>query len=101
MTKHKKSNFRKKLFSLAGIGLISVLFCSFFSQFNNLVLANYEIKESEKQIKQLLMTNELLEMNFVEANRITQIKNTAENLNFEKAEKVHYIKVISGVVATK
>jgi len=101
MTRYKKSQIKKKLLFTVSLTFLAGLCVCFFGQFNSFILANYEINNCEKQINQLSATNEELKMNFVEANRVTQIENIAKEFNFEKTEKVHYIKAISEVAANK
>lgn len=95
----RKSFLRRKFLLFICISIILPLFCFFFSQFNNFVSASYNVKKFEKQIKELSKQGENLETNFVESNHLKSMDDIAKNLNFEKVEKVYYIKAIPDIVA--
>ena len=101
MTINSRGNLKIK-FLLAGTIIVDLIFAFFFVfQYNTYMLANYEIGEHEKEVKDLSLTNEELGANFIEANHLENIDEIAQKFNFEKSDKIHYIKAITGEVAAK
>jgi len=101
-TKIRPRNSKKRKFLLWSFLAFNIFSASFFFfQFNAFVTANYEIKENKKKIDDLSLANEQLGTNFVEINRFKNLEVAAQNLNFEKPEKIHYIRVLTSSVATK
>ncbi len=90
-----------KIFKL--ISLVSVVFLSIFFvfQINQVTQASYLVLEHQRQIKGLSQAKENLETNFVQNNSLQDIGTLAQELNFEKQGKIHYIKVLEGAVAAK
>ncbi len=101
MTVNSRGSLKIK-FVLTGFIVADLIFAFFFvSQYNAYMLANYEIGEHEKEVKNLSLTNEELGANFIEVNHLENIDEIAQKFNFEKSEKIHYIKAITGEVAAK
>lgn len=99
--KHIIQNIKIKLIS--SFCLFSVIFlCIFFVfQINQVTQASYLVLEHQKQIQGLSQAKENLETNFVQNNSLEDIDSLAQELNFEKQGKIHYIKVLEGAVAAK
>lgn len=83
------------------LGFSFFLFCVFFFQFNSFISDNYQVKEYEQKARNLSLDNEELNMDFVQINRLDNIESTAKQFNFEKPDKVHYITLMTGGVASK
>jgi len=96
-----RKNSRKKFPLIFPLIFLSILLAIFFFQFNTFVSETYKIKNYEREIAKISKENENLEMGFVEKNHLKGLEQIAENLNFEKAGKVHYIRVLEGTVVTK
>lgn len=90
-----------KIFKL--ISFVSVISFSIFFvfQINQVTQASYLVLEHERQIQGLSQSKENLETNFVQNSSLQDIETLAQELNFEKQGKIHYIKVLEGAVAAK
>ena len=99
MTKIRK--FSKKVPGAIGTILITALLALFFFQQNILVKQRNSLEMQTKKIANLSIINEELEVNFIEKNNFKNIRETAEKLNFTKAEKIHYIKVLEETVVAR
>jgi len=101
MTVNSRGSLKIK-FLLTGFIAVDLIFAFFFGfQYNTYMLANFEIEEREKEAKSLSLENEELGANFIEANHLENIDEIAQKFNFEKSDKIHYIKAITGEVAAK
>ena len=97
----RKRNFAKKiLYSSAGT-LVFLLLALFFFQKNTLVEARAKFEDCTRRFDELTSQNENLEIGFVEKNHLKNIENIAQQLNFEKVEKIHYIRVLEGTVVSR
>lgn len=99
MTKTHKSI--KKIPLSVGVILIITLLILFFFQQNILVKQRDLLQIQTNKITSLSKTNEDLEMSFLEKNHLKNIEEIAKQLNFTKAEKIHYIKVLGGTVVAR
>lgn len=97
----KTLNIYTKIFKL--IPFVSVVSLSIFFvfQINQVTQASYLVLEHERQIQGLSQSKENLETNFVQNSSLQDIETLAQELNFEKQGKIHYIKVLEGAVAAK
>jgi len=97
-----KKNSKIKALSCC-LGILSLVFGGFFLfQYSSYVSADYERGEREQEVEKLAEINEELGMNFLETSQIGDIETIAQNYNFEKTSKVHYIRIITtGVAAVK
>ena len=68
-------------------------------QVNSLIAEGYLIKNYEKQLNTLNTENKNLEIQFGKVNSLENLNTLVENLNFEKVDKVYYIKILEGQVA--
>lgn len=97
----KKRNLRKKIFYILAIILAPALLTSFFLQQNKLVQERNLFEDYTKKTIELVNKNGDLEMNFLEKNHLEKIETIAKELNFEKAGKIRYIRVLGGTVVAK
>ena len=98
--RHKK-NFRKKIsYAIFPFLVFSFLFILFF-QINTLVKERSLLKSYTGKIIRLSKENEDLEMNLINKNGLGNVEKIAQGLNFEKTEKIHYIRVLESAVAAK
>lgn len=91
----------KKIPVSIGAILITALLILFFFQENILVKQRNLLAIQTKRIASISKTNENLEMSFLEKNHLKNIGEIAKQLNFIKAEKIHYIKVLEGTVVAR
>lgn len=99
MRRYKK--FRGKAFVSLIIGLNLILALAFIFQFNAFISENFKMRECEQKSKDLSSNNEKISFGLIEKNNSQNLNEIAEQLNFVKTEKIHYIKVLSGSMATK
>jgi len=101
MTKVRAKRIKRKILFL-GLGVsVLCLFGAFVLQFGALIEENYALAECENNIEKLSLDNQELSDDFLRTNHLENLREIAKNLNFEKPEKIHYIKVITGEVAAK
>jgi hypothetical protein len=99
--KRKKRNFRKKIPAISVSILTFVLLVLFFFQKNTLVQERTRFQDYTQKLVQLTKQSENLEMGFVDKNHLKNIETIAQELNFEKVEKIHYIRILEGTVVAK
>lgn len=94
-----KQKYSLKNFLILNIILIVLLigFCIF--QVNSLITKGYLVQNYEKQLNDLTVENEGLEIKFGKINSLENIDTLVKNLNFEKVDKIYYIRILEGQVA--
>lgn len=97
----KKRSFRKKILPVFTAISISILLGLFFFQQNTLVKQRNLLAEYTVRATELTDQNENLELGFIEKNHLESVETIVQKLNFEKAEKVHYIRVLGGTVVSR
>ena len=82
---------------------ISILFLlSFYIfQVNSLSKEIYLIENYEKQLNQLSEENEALEINFSKVNSLKNIVSYVETQNFERVNKIKYIRILETLVVLR
>jgi len=100
-------------FSKMSLGLFSKLFLlfAFISIISLLVFTVIQVnqitKESglilgyQKNIEELSQKNQGLEIKLFQSNSFESIKLLAQNLNYEKVGKIHYIKILESTAIAK
>lgn len=85
------------------LGFLSVVFLSAFYVFQAISKNNdkYLIKEYEMKLSKVLRQSQNLEINLAKTNSLDSIIALAGKFNFEKVEKIHYIKVLSNQMVAK
>ena len=98
---NRRLSLRKKMVRICGsIAILSLLGLIFF-QLNAMTSDKTLISDYSSKITELSITNENLEMSFLDKNDLDKIETVAKELNFEKTEKVSYIKILESTVAVK
>ena len=94
-----KKRYSLKTFLILNIILIIFLigFCIF--QVNSLITEGYLVKNYEKQLNVLTVENKNLEIQFGKINSLENLNALVQSLNFEKVDKIYYIRVLEGQVA--
>ena len=97
----KSSNKNSKIKALSCcLGILSLSLGVFFLfQYSSYVSADYERGEKEQEVEKLAEINEELSMNFLKTNQIGDIETIAQDYNFERTSKIHYIRILTTGVA--
>ena len=90
-----------RVFWLFGILLVTGLLVFYIFQVNAEVSERYSIQEQEKRLSEISKENQNLEINSVQIISLSNITPLLEELNFEKVNKIHYIRVLDSQVVTK
>lgn len=90
-----------KLFLVISLFSTIALFSYFIYQVNYEISDHYVFQKYSSDFNKLLEENQRLEMGLIEANSSNNAPDLMEKLNFEKIDKVSYIKVLSGKVVKK
>jgi len=91
-----------KFFWILSLFSIISLLIFYIFQVNAMIGKIYLIQNYQREIKELSQENKALQVNFSQVNSLPAIESLVKNLNFEKAEKIHYIQALeSHVVAEK
>jgi len=103
--------FRHRLFLKWRISLkIFLVFSSFviigllglyIFQVNVVVSEKYLIQKYEKQISEILKENQNLAINSTKLSSLTKVIKSLEELNFEKIDKIYYIRVLNNQMVAK
>ena len=64
-------------------------------QVNTEISDRYLIEEYTKKIAQFSRENKVLEINSARANSLDKLASMVDSLDFERTDKIHYIKVLS------
>lgn len=90
-----------QLISVTSFIVTVFLLILYIFQVNTMIRETYLIQGYQRKLTVLSQENKSLEINFSQANSLSNITNAIKSLNFEKAEKVRYIQVLEGQVVTK
>lgn len=74
---------------------------AFVFQFHSLISTSFLIKEGERKVKELSLTNEQMSFSLLRKNRFENLENLAGQLGFQEVEEVEYIEVLSSEVASR
>ena len=96
-----KKGYNLKAFWTFNIVLIIFLIGLSVFQVNSLTSEGYLVKNYEKQLNTLTAENKNLEIQFGKINSLGNIDGLVQNLNFEKVDKIYYIRILGGQVAKK
>lgn len=99
--KIKKPKLRRKMHFILFAIIVLVLLGLFFAQQNTLAQQKSCLANYTQQLTEFSNQNENLETGFLEKNHLNNIEAVAKELNFERTQKIHYIRAIQGTVATK
>jgi len=92
---------RKKIHFILFAIIVLVSVGLFFAQQNILAQQKSCLANYTRQLIEFSNENENLEMGFLEKNHLNNIEAIAKELNFERTQKIHYIRALEGVVAAK
>lgn len=102
-----KSNFSIKyrfvfgLLWLFSIFLIATLLIFYVWQINAELSEKYSIQKQRVLTEKLIRENNILESEFAKANSLNNIASSISKLNFEKVEKINYIRVLDSQIVKK
>ena len=91
----------KKTFWILSVFSIVAFLVFHVFQVNAEVSERYLIKEYEERINELSKENKALEVGLVQIGSLDKIVEQITSLNFEKTDKVHYIRVLETQVVAK
>lgn len=89
------------MFLILGILLTVALLVFYIFQVNTEVSQRYLIQEYEKRIAEISKENQHLEISSAQASSLDNITILLGELNFEKTDKIHYIRVLETQVVAK
>tara|TARA_Y100000310_G_scaffold228304_1_gene230622 strand:- start:737 stop:1081 length:345 start_codon:yes stop_codon:yes gene_type:complete len=90
-----------KLFFVLNFALILSLLGFYIFQVNSEVAQKYSIPAYSAQLNETLKENQNMEFNLVQSNSLNGISSIMQELNFEKTDKIHYIRVLENKVVVK
>jgi len=90
-----------RLFSAVGIILIAACLVFYIFQVNKEVSERYLVQQYEKKINELSKENKNLELESAQAASLNKILEQVASLNFEKTDKIHYIRIVGTQVVAK
>lgn len=93
----KKIASLKIFWILSIVSLISVLGFYIF-QVNQVTSEGYLIQRYQRQVTELGEENKILEINSVQINSLVNLQNKAQELGFEKANRVNYFQVLESQI---
>lgn len=70
-------------------------------QVNSQVSERYQIRKYEKKIDKILGENKMLEISAAQTNSLDRIASLVGDKNFEKIDKIDYVKILNGQVVKK
>lgn len=90
-----------RLFLVASFFLTMGLSAYFVYQMQAEVSERYLANKYLSDLSKIFEENQKLEMSLIEANTFNNVSDLMQKLNFEKVDKISYIKVLSGQVVKK
>ncbi len=90
-----------KLFWLLSFLSIAALLVFYIFQVNAAVSERYLIQEYEKRIGEVSKESQNLAISSAQVGSLDKVEELLEALNFEKINKIHYIRVLDTQVVTK
>lgn len=95
-----KLRFSLKIFWILSFVLIISLLIFYIFQVNALTVETYQIHNFQKKISTILKENESLRISSAKLNSSSNLETLIKDFGFEKTEKIHYIQILGGQVAT-
>lgn len=93
--------FNTRVFCILGALAVLFLLAFYIYQVNAETSERYSVHEYQKIISDLLKENNNLEINSAQTGSLGSIAESIKELNFEKTEKVEYIKIMDTQVVIK
>lgn len=90
-----------KLFWLVTLSAIIIVFAFYLFQVIAVQEQRFILKASREKISELSQVNKSLEIRFFQTYSLKNIEEMAQSSSFEKATKIHYIRVLDRAVVTK
>lgn len=90
-----------KLFWIFSILFIITLLFFYIYQVNVEISERYLIQNYNKKLREVSKENQDLEIKEAQTNSLDKIVELLKPLNFEKANKIHYIRILDGQVVAK
>ncbi len=81
--------------------MLFILVGFYIFQINSLTLGAYGATVAEKKLQHLRETATNLQATMAQSRSVLSVNELASQLNFEKVDKVQYIRVLAGSVAEK
>lgn len=95
------NRFFSKVFLFFGFAAIVILLGFYVFQVSREIASRYAIEDSEKMLNAIKEENKNLEVNSWQKNSVEDNVTLAQKLNFEKVEKITYIKILDNTVVSK
>lgn len=86
--------FNLKVVWILSFIVIGFLLSFYLSQVIEVTEISFSISNYEKKIATLSKEDKNLEINFSQVNSLANLEAVLNNLNYEKVEKIHYIRVL-------
>lgn len=96
-----KWNLGLRIFWILSLISLASLLVFYIFQVNKIVFGEYLLQGCEQKLNEIIEESKRLEIDFSQVNSLENIETLAKNLEFEKAEKIHYIQVLQGKVVSK
>lgn len=90
-----------KCFCILGALIIFLLLGFYVYQVNAETSERYSIQDHQKKVSELSKENKDLEINLAQVGSLSSIAESIEELNFEKTERIEYIKVVDTLMVIK
>ena len=81
-----------KIVQITTIISIIIFISIYLSQINHVAVNLYEISQLESKIKKLSFANQQLELSLANSGQQTDLAQLAQKFNFEKINKIYYIR---------
>ena len=86
---------------ILGTFLIALLLVFYICQVTQITKAGFFISNYERQIAEFSQESQSLETNFPHLNSLANLETILNNLDYEKVEKVHYLRLPGTQVVAK
>ena len=90
-----------RVFLILSFLSVSALFVFYFFKVNAEVSERYLIQKYDGELSKILKENQNLEISLIQSDSLDNIIALMEEFNFEKADKIHYIRVLNNQVVTR
>ena len=96
-----KWKFSLRIFLVLGSVILTACLLFYVFQINLEATERHAIQKYEIKLGEVIRENQILGINLIQANSLENTISLVDQLNFEKIDKIHYIKVVGNKIVAK
>lgn len=88
-------------FCILSVLVMMLLLVYYIFQVNTEISERYSLWEMERKVSEISKENKTLEINSSQVNSLEKLTELLDNLNFQKSDKISYIRILGNQVVAK